>query len=177
MEQELDAQHDKLRAVGCAPIFEEKISGARADNRPALKNLLASLTEGDLVIVTRLDRLARSTIDLFQIVKSISDAKANLRSLAEPWADTTTAEGRLMFTILSALAEFERELILARTKEGRERAIAKGKKMGRPFRLTSVQRIEARQRRTDGASYQELADSYNVGVGTIWRACNDEEAA
>jgi DNA invertase Pin-like site-specific DNA recombinase len=127
------------------------------------------LTPGDVVIVTRIDRLARSTFDLFAIVKQIVDAGGQFRSLAEPWADTATSTGRLMIAVLGGLADVERDLIRTRTAEGRNRAKARGQPMGRPPKLTPQQQAEARHRRAEGATLAELAKSYNVGVATISR--------
>ncbi|HVA39809.1 MAG TPA: recombinase family protein [Candidatus Binataceae bacterium] len=166
--QTLDAQLEQLRADGCAKIFREKVTGARADRRELLK-LLRAITPGDLVTVTRIDRLARSTFDLFAIVKQIVDAKAQFRSLGEPWADTATSTGRLMIAVLGGLADVERDLIRTRTAEGRERAKARGQHMGRPPKLTPQQQKEARRRRAQGATLKELAKSYNVGRATISR--------
>ena len=114
-------------------------------------------------------RLARSTFDLFAIVKQIVDAKAQFRSLAEPWADTGTSTGRLMIAVLGGLADVERDLIRTRTAEGRSRAKLKGKHMGRPPTLSPAQKKEATQRRAQGATLHELAQSYNVGKSTISR--------
>src|SRR5579862_7772537 len=136
--QTLDAQLEQLRAAGCAKIFREKVTGARADRRELLR-LLKDLAPGDVVTVTRIDRLARSTFDLFAIVKQIVDAKAQIRSLAEPWADTGTSTGRLMIAVLGGLADVERDLIRTRTAEGRSRAKARGQRMGRPSKLTDAQ--------------------------------------
>jgi DNA invertase Pin-like site-specific DNA recombinase len=122
-----------------------------------------------VVTVTRIDRLARSTFDLFGIVKRIVDAKAQFRSLAEPWADTGTSTGRLMLAVLGGLADVERDLIRTRTAEGRSRARQNGQHMGRPPKLTPQQQSEARRRRAEGATLKELAKSYNVGVATISR--------
>ena len=104
--QTLGAQLDQLRAAGCTRIFREKVTGARADRRELLR-LLKALAPGDVVTVTRIDRLARSTFDLFAIVKQIVDAKAQFRSLSEPWADTSTSTGRLMIAVLGGLADVE----------------------------------------------------------------------
>ena len=166
--QTLDAQLEQLRADGCAKIFREKVTGARADRRELLK-LLKAITPGDQVTVTRIDRLARSTFDLFAIVKQIVDAKGQFRSLAEPWADTATSTGRLMIAVLGGLADVERDLIRTRTAEGRSRAKARGQHMGRPPKLTPQQQKEARRRRAGGATLKELAKSYNVGQATISR--------
>ena len=168
--QTLDSQLEQLRAAGCASrnIYREKVTGAQADRRELLR-MLRRLAPGDVVTVTRIDRLARSTFDLFGIVKRIVDAKAEFRSLAEPWADTGTSTGRLMLAVLGGLADVERDLIRTRTAEGRSRAKAQGKHMGRPPTLNPSQQKEATRRRAQGATLQELADSYNVGISTIRR--------
>jgi DNA invertase Pin-like site-specific DNA recombinase len=124
---------------------------------------------GAVVVVTRLDRLARSTIDLLTTVKQIADKQCLFKSLAEPWADTTTPAGRLMLTVLSGLAEFERELIKARTVEGRERAKRAGVKIGRKPILSAHQIAEIRSRKANGESVRFLARSYRVSPNTISR--------
>lgn len=166
--QTLDAQLEQLRRDGCTKIYKEKVSGARSDRRQLLR-LLKGLASGDVVMVTRIDRLARSTFDLFAIVKQIVDAGGQFRSLAEPWADTSTSTGRLMIAILGGLADVERDLIRTRTAEGRSRAKARGQHMGRPPALNPQQQTEARKRRAEGATLKELARSYNVGLATISR--------
>ena len=166
--QTLEAQLEQLKAAGCQRIYREKVSGARADRRE-LNKLLRRLQARDVVVVTRIDRLARSTFDLFAIVKSIVDRKAQFRSLAEPWADTATSTGRLMITILGGLADVERDLIRTRTAEGRERAKARGVKLGRKPKLTPQQKREALARRTAGETLMEIARSYNVSFATISR--------
>lgn len=102
-------------------------------------------------------------------MKQIVDAGGQFRSLAEPWADTGTSTGRLMIAVLGGLADVERDLIRTRTAEGRSRAKARGQHMGRPASLTPQQQAEARQRRAEGATLKELAQSYNVGQATISR--------
>jgi DNA invertase Pin-like site-specific DNA recombinase len=168
--QTLDSQLEQLRAAGCGSrnIYRERVTGARSDRRELLR-MLRRLAPGDVVTVTRIDRLARSTFDLFGIVKRIVDAKAQFRSLAEPWADTGTSTGRLMLAVLGRLADVERDLIRTRTAEGRNRAKLNGKHMGRPPSLTPEQQKEATRRREQGATLQELANSYNVGISTIRR--------
>src|SRR5215472_7273953 len=168
--QTLDSQLEQLRKAGRTSrnIYREKETGARADRRE-LNRMLDRLAPGDMVTVTRIDRLARSTFDLFGIVKRSVDAKARFRSLAEPWADTGTSTGRLMLAVLGRLADVERDLIRTRTAEGRSRAKAQGKHMGRPPSLTPAQQKEATRRRAQGATLQELADSYNVSKSTISR--------
>src|SRR5205085_11533807 len=131
----------------------EQVAGPRADRRELLR-MLYRLAPGDVVTVTRIDRLARSTFDLFAIVKRIVDAGGQFRSLAEPWADTGTSTGRLMIAVLGGLADVERDLIRTRTAEGRSRAKALGKHMGRPPALTPQQQ-EATRRRAQGATLDE----------------------
>ena len=166
--QTLDAQIVQLKAAGAEKVFREKVSGARAD-RPQLARLLRSLGAGDRVLVTRLDRLARSTRDLLNTLAAIADHKAGFRSLNDAWADTTTPHGRLMLTVLGGLAEFERELIRARTGEGRDRAKARGVRLGRKPKLTAHQRREALVRRGAGEPVVEIARSYGVHHSTISR--------
>src|SRR5215213_187099 len=166
--QTLDAQLAQLKAQGCSKVYREKASGAQADRRELLK-LLKAIAPGDVMTVTRIDRLARSTFDLFAIVKQIVDAGGQFRSLAEPWADTATSTGRLMIAVLGGLADVERDLIKTRTAEGRNRAKARGQHMGRPPKLTQQQQTEARRRRAEGATLAELAKSYNVARATISR--------
>ena len=148
-EQTLNAQLDQLRAAGCSSrnIYREKVTGARPDRRD-LTRMLGKLAPGHVVTVARIDRLARSTFDLFGIVKRIVDAKAQFRSLAEPWADTGTSTGRLMLAVLGGLADVERDLIRTRTAEGRSRAKAQGEHMGRP---PSLKHRPNRRRPPDGA--------------------------
>jgi DNA invertase Pin-like site-specific DNA recombinase len=134
--QTLDAQRTTLRAAGAEKVFAEKVSGAKT-NRCQLQLAIEALSAGDILLVTRLDRLARSTRDLLNALATISDKGAGFKSLADAWADTTTAHGRLMLTVLGGLAEFERELIRARTDEDRKRAQARGARFGRKLNATS----------------------------------------
>jgi DNA invertase Pin-like site-specific DNA recombinase len=166
--QSLTAQVAELKAAGCTEIFQEKVSGAKSD-RKQLTKLLARLEPEDVMVVTRLDRLARSTRDLLNILGSASDKGAGFKSLRDTWADTTTPHGRLILTVLGGLAEFERELIRSRTMEGRERAKANGVKMGRKPSLTHHQRQEALARREAGEALVEIGRSYNVSHSTISR--------
>ena len=138
-------------------------------DRKQLAKLMAQLQTGDVVIVTRLDRLARSMLDLLTTLNAITKAGAGFKSLRDTWADTTTAQGRLMVNILGSLAEFERELIMARTGEGRKRAMANGVKFGRPAKLTPHQRREALRRREAGEAHTVIARDLNVSHQTIGR--------
>jgi len=149
-----------------------KGDGGHSDRRE-LNRMLGKLASGDVVTVTRIDRLARSTFNLFGIVKRIVDAKAQFRSLAEPWADTGTSTGRLMLAVLGGLADVERDLIRTRTAEGRSRAIAQGKAMGRPPSLIPAQMKEATRRRAQGATLKELAKSYDRSITTMRRVTRE----
>ena len=167
-DQNLAGQIAELQAAGCGNIYKEKASGAKTD-RPALAKVIRRLESGDVLVVTRLDRLARSTRDLLNILDAIGKAGAGFRSLKDAWADTTTPHGRLMLTVLGGLAEFERELIRARTDDGRKHAKARGVRSGRPQALTAHQRKEAVQRLAEGAVQADLARSYGVSQATISR--------
>jgi DNA invertase Pin-like site-specific DNA recombinase len=167
-DQDLAGQIAQLKAAGCGNIFKEKASGAKTD-RPELAKAIRGLDAGDVLVVTRLDRLARSTRDLLNILDAIGKAGAGFKSIKDIWADTTTPHGRLMLAVLGGLAEFERELIRARTDDGRKRAKARGVRFGRPAALTPHQRREAIQRLADGAVQADLARSYGVSQATISR--------
>jgi DNA invertase Pin-like site-specific DNA recombinase/predicted nucleotidyltransferase len=175
--QSLGAQLEALKAAGCEMVFRENVSGAHAD-RAQLTRLLTTIDRGDILIVSRLDRLARSTRDLLNIVGAVAERGASFRSLADSWADTTTPDdrltttppGRLMLTVLGGLAEFQRDLIRSRTGEGRTRAKARGVHMGRPPKLTAHQRSEALQALASGTATQaDLVRRFNVSQSTISR--------
>ena len=158
-----------FRDAGAEKVFRGTARGDKSD-RLQLRRALAALGRDDVLLVTRLDRLARSTRDLLVTLDAITAKGARFRSLADTWADTTTPHGRLMLTVLGGLAEFERELIRARTSEGRARAKAEGVHMGRPPTLTPHQRIEAMKRRAAGKeTVGQIARSYNVSRSTIQR--------
>src|SRR4051812_27972852 len=166
--QSLEAQVRELKAAGAGRVFREKISGA-VTARAELRRGLAALEKDDVLLVTRLDRLARSTRDLLNTLAAVAGKQAGFRSLRDTWADTTTPHGRLMLTVLAGLAEFERELIRTRTGEGRERAKARGVRMGRKPKLTPHQRQEALARRDAGEALAGIARSYAVHHATISR--------
>ena len=168
--ESVDAQARQLTKAGCKKVFRDvHVSGAKTD-RAQLRRVIETLEPGDVLIVTRLDRLARSTRDLLNTLAAITERKAGFRSLGDAWADTTTSHGRLMLTVLGGLAEFEGDLIRARTGEGRERAKARGVKLGRKPKLTVHQRQEAIKRRdVDGEPIRDIARSYNVHNSTISR--------
>lgn len=166
--QTLDSQIQHLKNAGCEKLFAETASGARADRRE-LRRCIASLKAGDVLVVVRLDRLARSTRDLLNVLAEVSERGAAFRSLSDGWADTTTPHGRLMLTVLGGLAEFERELIKTRTGEGRERAKAKGVKFGRKSVLTSDQRAYVAKLRAEGEGVRQIARVMGVSKATICR--------
>jgi DNA invertase Pin-like site-specific DNA recombinase len=175
-DQDLRNQRDELHAVGCTRIFAEKITGTRRD-RPELARLLDHLRERDVVTVTRLDRLARSTRDLLDIAERIQDAGAGLRSLAEPWADTTTPAGRMVLTVFAGIAEFERALIVDRTRTGRVAAKARGVRFGPSPTLTQAQIAHARRLiEQDGSSVKDAAELLGVHRSTVYRALRTEDA-
>ena len=167
-DQDLTGQVTELMAAGCARVFTEKASGAKGD-RAELAKVLRKLTQGDVLVVTRLDRLARSTRDLLNVIDLVTKKGADFKSLRDTWADTTTAHGRLMVTVLGGLAEFERELIRARTGEGRKRARDRGVRFGRPPKLTPHQRQEAFRRLADGEPQAAIARTFNLDATTIGR--------
>jgi DNA invertase Pin-like site-specific DNA recombinase len=166
--QSLDAQVAALSSAGCQKIFSEKVSGARSD-RAQLAKAIAALGESDVLIVTRLDRLARSTRDLLNVLDAIAGKGAGFRSLNDAWADTTTPHGRLMLVVLGGLAEFERELIRARTGEGRARAKARGVRFGRKPKLNPYQTQEAIRRHAAGEPLADIARTFGVNHTTIGR--------
>lgn len=168
--QSLDVQLEQLQGAGCDPIYQEHASGRKVTRRELVK-LLGKLRTGDELIVTRCDRLARSTLDLLSVVKAVEEAGAKFRSLAEPWADTGTSTGRLMLAVLAGLADIERDMIVQRTQEGRKAAKARGVKLGRREALTGIQQGEVRMRYAAGETIADLARSYNVAEGTVARIC------
>ena len=166
--QSLEAQDAALKNAGAEKVFAEKISGAVTD-RKALGKAITALGSGDVLLVTRLDRLARSTRDLLNVLAEISEKGAGFRSLTDPMIDTTSPHGKLITAVLGALAEFERTMILSRTSEGRRRAMDRGVQFGRKPKLTPHQIAEAISRRQAGEGLMEIARSYNVSHSTISR--------
>ena len=175
-DQDLTHQRAELHAAGCTRIYAEKITGTRRD-RPELARLLDHLRPGDVVTVTRLDRLARSTRDLLDIAERIQAAGAGLRSLAEPWADTTTPAGRMVLTVFAGIAEFERSLIIDRTRNGREAAKARGVQFGRRPTLTPGQVDHARELLGAGRTAAETAELLGVHRATLYRALRGQETS
>lgn len=176
--QDLANQRAALKAEGCTRTFEEKQSGAKRD-RHELARMLDHLREnvGDVVVVTRLDRLARSTRDLLDIAEILKAKGAGLRSIAEPWADTTSPAGQMILTIMAGIANFERSLILDRTSTGRKEAKKRGVKFGRTRALTDAQLQAARQMLSQpGATVTAVAEAFKVNRSTLYRAMAATEA-
>ena len=157
-------------AAGCAKVYAEKVSGARTD-RAELAKVMKRIEADDLLIVTRLDRLARSTRDLLNILHQLAEKGAKFKSLHDPWCDTSTPQGELLVTILAGFATFERHLIKARTDDGRKRAKARGVRFGRPRKLDQHQRQEALQRLANGETLVDVARTL-VSIQTRLDACN-----
>ena len=147
----------------------QRSNRARSRDRAQLAKAIAALEAGDVLMVTRLDRLARSTRDLLNVLHQVGERGAAFKSLADQWADTTTAHGRLMVTILGGLAEFERSLIKARCDVGIARARAAGIRFGRKPKLTAYQRAEAIKRRDTGEPQSMIAATFGVDQSTISR--------
>ncbi|MDR3553138.1 MAG: recombinase family protein [Syntrophobacteraceae bacterium] len=167
-EQNTEIQFQALQAAGCGRIFQEKLSGKNR-NRPELERLLDQLRQNDVLVVWKLDRLARSTRDLLDIVEEIMGAGAGLQSLSEPWADTTGYAGKMVLTIFAGIAEFERDLIRDRTSTGRVAAKKRGVRFGRPLKLNPEQKELAAQLFEEGKSAKQIAKTFNVHPATIYR--------
>lgn len=173
-DQALENQLSRLAEAGCELFFEEKISGA-TKKRPKLEAMLEQLRKDDIVVVTRLDRLARSTAELLRIAEALNEKSAGLQSLGEPWADTTTPAGKMIMTVFGGIAEFERSLILTRTQEGREAAKARGVAFGRPSKLREDQKEVARDLVKNGQSISAVARTFNVHPATIYRCLEEKQ--
>ena len=170
VDQDFNGQIDNLKAAGCDKIFSEKVSAKSTNGRHALQKALDALKPGDTLIVVRLDRLARSIRDLLGLLDEIKAAGAHIKALEDPWLDTTTPHGELILTIMGGMAEFERKLIRARCDEGIKRAKARGTVFGRRAALGHGEKRKIAERYAAGETIRQLADEYEVGVGTIHRA-------
>src|SRR4051812_15128647 len=168
-DQDLTLQRTALSGAGCKRIYEEKVSGAKR-SRPELDRMLDQLRAGDVIVVSRLDRLARSTRGLLDIAEQLKEGGAGLRSLHEPWADTTSPAGRMVLTVFAGIAEFERALIQERTSAGRTSARARGVRVGRPPKLAADQVALARRLIAEGTSVPEAARILKVHRTTMYRA-------
>lgn len=167
-EQNLDLQLAALNQAGCGRIYQEKISGAKRD-RPELQRLLDQLRPDDIVVVWKLDRLARSTQHLLELVDIMKTVEASFCSLSEPWADTTSHSGKMIMTVFAGIAEFERDLIRERTSVGRVAAKKRGVRFGRPEKMNDEQKILAKRLLQEDKSVSEVAKTFNVHKATIYR--------
>ena len=131
--------------------------------------MLDQIRVGDVIVVWKLDRLARSTRDLLETIETIQEAGAKFMSISEPWADTTTHAGKMIMTIFAGIAEFERDLIRERTGAGREAAKKRGVRFGRPRKLNPEQMQLVRRLLDEGRSVRELAKTFDVHIATIYR--------
>jgi len=174
-DQDLRLQLAALKDAKCRRVFQEKKSGARAD-RPELRRMMDQLREGDTIVVWRLDRLARSTRDLLELCEEIEAAGAGLRSISEPWADTTSPAGKMILTVFGGIAEFERSLIRERTGAGRKAAMKRGVKFGRPPKLTQQQILLAARLADEGQTVPQIAETFGVHETTIYRCLTALEA-
>jgi DNA invertase Pin-like site-specific DNA recombinase len=168
--QDYRSQVEALKAAGCKKIYSEKASGKSTNGRPELAKVMKALQPGDAVVVTKLDRIARSSRDLHNILGQLKDLGCGCVSLGEGWCDTTSSVGRLVISIMAGIAEFERELIRARCQAGIDRAKAKGKKFGRKPVLDAGKRKVLAERYAAGETMAKLAVEYECGEATIWRA-------
>jgi DNA invertase Pin-like site-specific DNA recombinase len=168
IEQNLDLQFQALKKAGCQKIFREKVSGA-ARQRPEFQRMVDQIRAGDVIVVWKLDRLARSTRDLLETMETIREAGAKFQSISEPWADTTSPAGKMIMTVFAGIAEFERELIRERTGAGREAAKKRGVQFGRPRKLNPEQEQLVRRLLEEGKPVRDLAKTFNVHTATIYR--------
>jgi DNA invertase Pin-like site-specific DNA recombinase len=168
IEQNLDLQLHALKKAGCQKIYREKVSGATRQ-RPEFQRMLDQIRVGDVIVVWKLDRLARSTRDLLETIETIQAAGAKFQSISEPWADTTTHAGKMIMTVFAGIAEFERDLIRERTGAGREAAKKRGVQFGRPRKLNPEQMQLVRRLMDEGKSVRDLAKTFDVHIATIYR--------
>lgn len=167
-EQSLNRQIDALKQAGVEKIFEEKITGTRKD-RPELQKMLEQLRKDDVIIVTELTRLSRSTKDLFELVDILEKTGAGIKSLKESWLDTTTPQGKLMFTIFAGLSQFERDLIAQRTHEGLVSAKARGKQLGRPKKFEDKKQVVINMYNSGNYSVNDIIKATGVSRTTLYR--------
>lgn len=171
--QNLYRQLDALKAAGVDEIIEEKITGTKAD-RPQLNRLLDKLREGDTILIADLTRLSRSTKDLFALVDKIEKKGANIKSLKESWLDTTTPQGKLMFTFIAGISQFERDLISQRTKEGLEAARARGRKGGRREKLDAAKKKAIYDLYTQKKTrIMDICDMFEITKPTLYKVVKE----
>jgi DNA invertase Pin-like site-specific DNA recombinase len=167
-DQDYEGQVERLTVAGCEKVYSEKASGKDRDGRPELQKCLRKLKSGDTLVITRLDRLARSIRDLLGILDTLKATGATIKALDDTWLDTGSAHGQLILTIMGALAEFERQMIRSRCEEGIKRAKAQGKVFGRKHVLDHGQKRRIAERFGQGETMAALAKDYSCAVGTIW---------
>jgi DNA invertase Pin-like site-specific DNA recombinase len=167
-DQNLDMQLQALRRAGCRQIYQEKVSGV-GRTRPEFQAMMQQLRKDDVLIIWRLDRLARSTKMLLEIIEQLKEKGASFKSLTEPWADTTSAAGKLVMTVLAGLSEFERDLLRDRTDAGRKAALERGVAFGRPMKMTEEQLKLARKLLRQGKSVHYVAETFGVHFTTLYR--------
>jgi len=167
-EQNLDVQVDALRAENCDTIYHEKIS-SRIKKRPELEKLLGQLRVGDELTVYKLDRIARSSTELLNLIESLTNKGISIKSLNEKWVDTTTPAGKVMITVFAGFAEFERDLIRQRTSDGRKAAKKRGVKFGRPSLLSHSQKKLVIKAHRAGSAISEISKAFDVSRDTIYR--------
>ena len=173
-EQNLDRQLDILKQAGCDRIYEEKVSGVKKD-RTELNKMLDQIRTGDVIIISDLTRLSRSVKDLFSLVEQIEEEGANIKSIKESWVDTTTAQGKLMFTIFAGISQFERDLISQRTIEGLNAARARGKKGGRPKTNEKEIKLAVKMYNSKNYSISEITKATGVSKTTLYRYINNNK--
>lgn len=171
-DQSLDRQIDMLQEAGCEKVFQEKITGTKKE-RPELNKMLEHLRKDDIVIITDLTRLSRSVKDLFSLVEQIENKGGNIRSLKESWVDTTTPQGKLMFTILAGISQFERDLISQRTKEGLVAARSRGRNGGRPKKDDKAIKLAIKMYESRNCSISEITKATAVSKTTLYRYVNN----
>ncbi|MDO9491259.1 recombinase family protein [Acetobacterium sp.] len=174
-EQNLDRQIDQLKDIGCEKIFQDKITGMTMD-RPELNKMFEYLRLGDTIMVTELSRFGRSVKDLLELVDRIEMQGANLKSLKEPWADTTTPQGRMLFVVFAGIGQFERDLISQRTKEGLASARARGRKGGRPRLPADKINLALKMYGSKDYSIAEITEATGVSKKSIYRYVEQQKS-
>lgn len=169
--QNLDRQLDQLKTAGCKNIYQEKITGTKKE-RPELEKLLDHVRDGDVIIISDLTRLSRSIKDLFHLVELIEKKGANIKSLKESWMDTTSPQGKLMFTLFAGISQFERDLISQRTKEGLSSARARGRKGGRPIKPNKEVELAIKMHDSKEYSIAEIEKATGVSKTSLYRYIN-----
>lgn len=169
--QNFESQVEQLKKAGCEKVYKEKVTGTKLE-RIELEKLLEQLRPSDVIIVTELTRLSRSTKDLFKVVEVIEQKGAHIKSLKESWLDTTTPQGKLMFTIFAGISQFERDLISQRTREGLENSRMRGRKGGRPPKSNNNIELAIKMYNSKDYSIKEITNATSVSKTTLYRYIN-----